>query len=213
MRVEQGTSYEKGLRSGSGIEGTQFNNAAQRACEEYIAEVFADRPDLAKMVTPDYPFGGKRILQDSNFYPALLRDNVELVPHAVVRVTPTGIVGRDRYRAAIDVLVMCTGFTAARVPGHLDVVGRGGRIVARRCGTADPYAYSGMTVPVSQLLHALRAEHQRRPDHVPARAPGRIRASATWPAWRGGGSTPWRCGRTSPGRSTASWISACRERL
>ena len=88
---KQYIDYEKRLRS-AGVEGTPGNTRAHDACLKYIETVFADRPDLAKMVTPEYPFGGKRPVQDSNYYPALLRDNVELIPHAVVRVTPTGIV-------------------------------------------------------------------------------------------------------------------------
>ena len=78
-RGQQYLNYEKRLRA-AGTEGTQLNKQAQDACLQYIDKVFAERPDLAKMVTPNYPFGGKRPVQDSNFYPALLRDNVESDP-------------------------------------------------------------------------------------------------------------------------------------
>ncbi len=146
MRFEQWKVYEKGIRSGSGIEGTAGNNAAQKACEDYIAEVFADRPDLAKLVTPDYPFGGKRILQDSNFYPALKRENVELVPHAVTEVTETGIIDDTGTEREIDVLVMSTGFQAANFLATYDVVGRDGKSL-HGVWNGDPYAYLGLTVP------------------------------------------------------------------
>ena len=53
---------------------------------------FADRPDLREAVTPKYPYPGKRPIFASTFYPALKKDNVELVPQAVASVT------RDRHR-------------------------------------------------------------------------------------------------------------------
>jgi cation diffusion facilitator CzcD-associated flavoprotein CzcO len=143
---QQWLVYEKGIRSGSGTEGTEGNIRAQKACEDYIQEIFGDRPDLAKLVTPDYPFGGKRILQDSNFYPALKRDNVELVPHAVTEVTETGIIDDTNTHREIDVLVMSTGFQAANFLATFDVIGRGGKSL-HDVWNGEPYAYLGLTVP------------------------------------------------------------------
>ena len=98
------------------------------------------------MVTPDYPFGGKRILQDSNFYPALKRDNVELVPHAVTEVTETGIIDDTNTHREIDVLVMSTGFQAANYLATFDVIGRDGKSL-HEVWNGEPYAYLGLTVP------------------------------------------------------------------
>ncbi len=128
------------------VEGTPANTRAQYACLQYIAKVFADRPDLATIVTPDYPFGGKRAVQDSNFYPALLRENVELIPHAVEKVTPTGIVDESGTERQVDVLIMCTGFTAPRFLATLDVIGRGGRTL-REYWNGTPHALLGVMVP------------------------------------------------------------------
>ena len=138
-------NYERMLRSAL-VEGTPENTRAQYACLQYIARVFADRPDLATIVTPDYPFGGKRAVQDSNFYPALLRENVELIPHAVEKVTPTGIVDESGTERQVDVLVMCTGFTAPRFLATLDVIGRGGRTL-REYWNGTPHALLGVMVP------------------------------------------------------------------
>ncbi len=68
--------------------GTKVNEARQQFCLDYIARKFADRPDLREAVTPKYPYPGKRPVFASTFYPALKKDNVELVPRAVVSVTP-----------------------------------------------------------------------------------------------------------------------------
>ena len=78
-RYKQIWDSEKGLRSAR-AEGSALNQKAYEGCLKYIAKVFSERPDLAKMVTPDYPFGGKRPIVDSNYYPALLRDNVRAHP-------------------------------------------------------------------------------------------------------------------------------------
>ena len=142
---KQYIDYEKRLRS-AGVEGTPGNTRAHDACVKYIETVFADRPDLAKMVTPEYPFGGKRPVQDSNYYPALLRDNVELIPHAVVRMTPTAIVDDTGSEHDVDVLVMCTGFTASEFLATLDIVGRDGRTMKEYWG-GSPHALLGMMVP------------------------------------------------------------------
>jgi cation diffusion facilitator CzcD-associated flavoprotein CzcO len=144
-RLRQILDYEKRLRS-SRAEGTELNRAAKQACLTYIDKVFADRPDLAKLVTPDYPFGGKRPVQDNNFYPALLRDNVELVPHAVTSVTGTGVVDDVGVERDVDVLVMATGFRSAEFLATLEVVGRDGKTL-RETWNGDPTALLGLMVP------------------------------------------------------------------
>lgn len=97
-------------------------------------------------VTPDYKFGAKRPVNDSNFYPTLLRDNVELIPHAVERVTPTGIVDETGAENEVDVLVMCTGFTAPQYLTGLEVVGRDG-VNLHEYWNGEPHALLGLMVP------------------------------------------------------------------
>ena len=46
------------------------------------------RPDLIEASTPDYEIGCKRVLVTSDWYPTLLRDDVELITGAAERVTP-----------------------------------------------------------------------------------------------------------------------------
>ena len=144
VRFQQARTYEKSLGT-SFIEGTKPNVTAQRVCEEFIEKVFQDRPDLQKLVTPDYPFGGKRPVKESKFYPALLRDNVELVPHAVTEVTETGLVDDMGEHREVDVVVMSTGFQAASYLATLEVVGRDGRTL-HEVWDGEPEAYLGLTV-------------------------------------------------------------------
>ncbi len=167
-------------------EGTKANLEGQQACLDYIQRALADRPDLIKMVTPDYPYGGKRVMKDSNYYPALMRDNVELVPHAVTEVTRTGIIDDTGLEREIDVLVMCTGFTPATFLATLGVIGRDGVSLHEILGRRLPGVSRPDSDRVSQLLHALWPQHQHgRDDH--ARTPGEIRVRQSQPDDQGGG--------------------------
>lgn len=116
-----------------------------RQCREYIQKTVHD-PELRAHLTPDYPWGCKRPVLATGFYPALNRPNVELVPHAVTRVTPKGIVDATGTEREIDVLVMATGFHATKFLASLDVRGTGG-VSIHDTWKNDPRAFLGITVP------------------------------------------------------------------
>jgi cation diffusion facilitator CzcD-associated flavoprotein CzcO len=138
---------EKRLYDGGAYRpGAPANIAAEQAARSYIAHVFAERPDLAEAVTPRYPFWGKRTIFSSDFYPALLQPNVELVPRAVVSVTPRGVVDVDDVEHEADVLVLATGFQPTNYLAHLEVVGREG-ISLQKYWDGEPRAFLGVTVP------------------------------------------------------------------
>ena len=126
--------------------GTKINKAREQLCLDYIARRFADRPELREAVTPTYPYPGKRPVIASSFYPALKKENVELVPRAVASVTRTGVVVADGVERAVDVIVMATGFQPANYLARLRVVGRGGRTLQEHWA-GEPRAYLGITVP------------------------------------------------------------------
>ncbi|PZG46291.1 4-hydroxyacetophenone monooxygenase [Spongiactinospora gelatinilytica] len=132
-----------------GFKGYDLGGERQRrnlaACRAYIEKTISD-PEMRKHLTPDYPWGCKRSVLATDFYPALNRDNVELVPHAVTKVTPNGIVDETGVEREIDVLVMATGFQATNFLASLEVRGVGGvRIHDRWDGDAS--AFLGITVP------------------------------------------------------------------
>jgi cation diffusion facilitator CzcD-associated flavoprotein CzcO len=126
--------------------GTKVNTERELMCRRYIGRVFKDRPDLREAVTPRYPYPGKRPVIASTFYPALKKDNVELVPKAVASVTATGIVDADGVERSADAIVMATGFHAADYLSRLKVVGRRGRTLHEQWA-GEPRAYLGITVP------------------------------------------------------------------
>jgi cation diffusion facilitator CzcD-associated flavoprotein CzcO len=125
--------------------GTKANTAREQMCRRYIERQFRDRPDLRDAVTPKYPYPGKRPIFASTFYPALKQPNVTLVPKAVARVTPTGIVDADGVERAVDVLVMATGFQPTNYLARLPVTGRTGTTLQQHWA-GEPRAYLGITV-------------------------------------------------------------------
>lgn len=127
-------------------QGSRANRGAQVQAERYIAEVFADRPDLAKLMTPNYPFLGKRPVQSSEFYQALRRDNVRLVPRAVEKVSGRGPIDIDGIEHPVDAIVLATGFHASDFVRSVDVRGRSGRTLQDEW-EGEPRAFLGVCVP------------------------------------------------------------------
>jgi cation diffusion facilitator CzcD-associated flavoprotein CzcO len=116
----------------------------QAAGEAHIRRSVAD-PQLRRILTPDYTLGCKRLLFSNDWYPALTRPNVEVVPHAVVEVRPNGVVGADGIERAVDTIVLGTGFTITDLPIADRVRGRDGRSLAESW-RGSPTGYLGSVV-------------------------------------------------------------------
>jgi cation diffusion facilitator CzcD-associated flavoprotein CzcO len=100
----------------------------------------------AASVLPDYPVGCKRILISNDWYPTLLRPEVDVVTTPVDHIESDAVVTADGTRYPADVLIFGTGFVTTEFLGHLPVAGRGGRTLADawRDGAR---AYLGTAVP------------------------------------------------------------------
>ncbi len=101
--------------------------------------------ELRAKLTPDYPFGCKRTLVTSDFYKAVVRDEVELVTAPIARITPDGVVTEDGRQRPVDAIVLATGFRATEYLSGLDVVGVEGRRLRDEWAEV-PHAYMGLTV-------------------------------------------------------------------
>lgn len=97
-------------------------------------------PALRAKLTPNYPIGCKRVLFSNDFYPAMQRDNVELVTDGIAEVRERLIVTKDGKERPVDVLVLATGFDAADIKMPFPIEGRNGARL--RDGTE---AYLGTT--------------------------------------------------------------------
>lgn len=103
-------------------------------------------PALREKVTPDYQIGCKRILISNTWYPALDRDNVDLVTDGIARVTPTGIVTEDGVEREVDVIIVATGFHTTDLPIAHRITGRGGVRMSDHFAEHGMQAYKGTAV-------------------------------------------------------------------
>ncbi len=101
-------------------------------------------PVLRDVLTPRYAMGCKRVLVSDDFYPALARPHATVVPAALVRFTPTGIVTADGSSHAVDAVVLATGFdVAASFPG-IPFTGKDGYSLQKAWEEGGPVAYMGV---------------------------------------------------------------------
>ena len=117
----------------------------ERVAREHREKQVKD-PDLLPKVTPDYSMGCKRILPSNRWYPALQKDNVELVTGPVREVRPNSVVGPDGVEREVDAIVFGTGFQVTEMPAAELVVGRDGRALSE-VWSGSPKAHRGATVP------------------------------------------------------------------
>lgn len=106
-----------------------------------------DDENLRDKLRPDYPIGCKRVLLSNDWYSALSRPNVEVIPAGLTRVTPTGFVAADGTECDVDTIIFGTGFAANDFLAPMTVVGSGGRNlheVWRATGGAE--AFKGIAV-------------------------------------------------------------------
>ena len=114
---------------------------------DYIKSQVGDDEALLAKVTPDYAPMGKRTLQDNgSWLAAVKRDNVELVPQGVSRITEQGVISEDGSFYAADVIIYATGFETDRFLWPMEIRGKNGVALADQWGN-EPAAYLGVTVP------------------------------------------------------------------
>jgi cation diffusion facilitator CzcD-associated flavoprotein CzcO len=103
-------------------------------------------PALLAKVTPADEVGCKRIMLTDEWYPTLLKPNVELVTDRIAEVTPTGVRAADGTERPADVLILATGFRTHGFVAPMAITGAGGRTLAD-AWSPTPRAYLGMSVP------------------------------------------------------------------
>jgi len=125
--------------------GTHLAEEVRAAALAHLEAQVPDKALRAKL-TPDYPVGCRRILVSDDYYPALMRPNVDLVTERIARIVPEGVVTADGALHPCDVLVYATGFETHSFLGARDIAGRGGQSLRARWQHGAE-AYLGMIVP------------------------------------------------------------------
>ena len=87
-------------------------------------------PETRRKLTPSYPFGCKRVLRSSSYYPTFNRPNVEVVTDSIQRISAKGVMTQGGTKREFDTLVMATGFDVTRYLSSVNVVGRRGHALA-----------------------------------------------------------------------------------
>ncbi|PLW83751.1 cyclohexanone monooxygenase [Kineobactrum sediminis] len=118
----------------------QFENRVH----DFIARTISD-PAMRTALTPDSRYGCKRGLVSDDFYPALMKDNVELVASGLREVTATGLVTEDGTCINADVIIYCTGYRILDFD-RIEVTGARGTTLADAMGD-NPRAHKGIAVP------------------------------------------------------------------
>lgn len=111
-------------------------------------------PELLGKTTPDYEMGCKRVLFTSDWYPALLREDVELVDRPIARVTEGGIVDSEGTERPADVIVYGTGFRSHDFVAPMEITGLDGRDLDA-VWSERPEAYLGTTISGFPNLYVL----------------------------------------------------------
>ncbi|NUU19985.1 MAG: FAD-dependent oxidoreductase [Streptomycetaceae bacterium] len=127
------------------IRGGRLSRIAEYVSRKHLEKSIPEG-ELRTKLTPAFPIGCKRILISDDWYPALARDNVELVTEPVSRIIRTGIDTMDGVHRPVDTIIYGTGFLATEFLRPMEVVGRDG-VRLHDVWKDGAAAYLGITVP------------------------------------------------------------------
>jgi cation diffusion facilitator CzcD-associated flavoprotein CzcO len=118
---------------------------AKREALAFLNEQVKDRELRAKL-TPDYAFGCKRVLLSNDYYPALQRENVEVVTEGIERIDAHSVITRDGVSRPVDAVVYATGFQVGDFSAApFDIHGSEGRDL-REIWSHGAEAYLGASI-------------------------------------------------------------------
>lgn len=109
-----------------------FNNMKQHIRDE----------SLQKELTPTYPIGAKRILYSDDFYPALAKENVNLISKEIKEID-TNKIFTETSEIKVDDIVYATGFITNPFLYGMKVIGREGKELWKE--DHESHAYLGVS--------------------------------------------------------------------
>ena len=102
-------------------------------------------PALRAKLTPNYKLGCKRVVMSDDFYPALCRDNVELVTDWITEVGEDHVVDTAGVERKVDAIILGTGFHVTDAFHRLHITGRDGRDLAGQWRASGNETHLGIT--------------------------------------------------------------------
>ncbi|MEP5566849.1 MAG: NAD(P)/FAD-dependent oxidoreductase [Halioglobus sp.] len=118
----------------------QFETMVKKFIERSV-----DDPQVRKALTPDSHYGCKRGLVSDDFYPALNKENVELVHAGLQEVTKEGAITDSGVEVEVDVIIYCTGYKILDFD-RIEVTGQNGANLAELMAD-NPRAHKGIAMP------------------------------------------------------------------
>ena len=114
----------------------EWNSAVCKLLADRIKNDVHD-PELAKKLTPDYPFFCKRVLIIDDYFTTFNKKNVRLVhePGGVTKITPTGLKVASGDEYDLEVIIYATGFDAGLIP--FPVVGKEKITLSEKFGATE----------------------------------------------------------------------------
>ena len=126
----------------NGSDKTQeFKGIALHVLESTVAD-----DELRRKLTPDHPFGCKRLVFATDYLQTLTEPHVEVVSSPARYLRSRSLVTEDGSELDVDVVLCATGYAAADYLGQIDVVGENGTPLHGKWSDGA-YAYLGMAVP------------------------------------------------------------------
>lgn len=137
------------LRSESNIAVIEHGSDKTREFTDVATRVLhttVEDEDLRRKLTPQHPFGCKRLVFATDYLTALTQPHVEVVSSPARALRGRTLVTEDGTELDVDVVVCATGYAAADYLGQIEVTGEHGQTL-RETWSDGAYAYMGMAVP------------------------------------------------------------------
>ncbi len=119
--------------------------AFEQAAREYLKKSIKD-PVLREKLTPNYLFGCKRILLSNTYYPALERENVNVITSGIKEIREKNILTKEGKEIFVDAIIAATGFQGAEAVAPFEVIGLDNQSLNKTWKEKGAEAYLGTTV-------------------------------------------------------------------
>lgn len=119
----------------------EFKDIALRTLDAVVAD-----EELRRRLTPEHPFGCKRLVFATDYLQTLTQPHVEVVSSPARALRARSLVTADGRELDVDAVLCATGYAAADYLGQVDVVGEGAATL-RETWSDGAFAYLGMSVP------------------------------------------------------------------
>ena len=108
---------------------TRASKAMERLARLNLRRSVRDERLRAKL-TPSYTMGCKRILLSDDYFPALAKENVDVITDTIAEIRPEGVLTKDGVLHEVDTIIFGTGFQVQKYPFAERIRGKGGLTLA-----------------------------------------------------------------------------------